>query len=87
MPDSERALLNVDEMLYAAGYDEEETAKMTVRQMLKLKGLSMKTLSALAETVERAYSNRFILPKVSFETRAELFKGRKLLFRMRRSEA
>ena len=49
----------VDKMLSLAGYTEEMTARMTFRQMVELKYISMDFLLQLADTVWLAYISRY----------------------------
>ncbi len=86
MSEGERNYLNTDEMLYHAGYNGEETARMTIRQMLRLKHISMSTLQALSDTVWLAYVSRYQLPKEKFSDRLELLKRKNLLFCDRKKE-
>lgn len=83
---SERNYLNVDEMLYEAGYNGEETARMTVRQMLNLTHITMETLEALADIVRLAYISRYREPEKNYENRMDLLKGKRSLFGNRRTE-
>lgn len=86
MSGAEHKYLNVDEMLYEAGFNGEETARMTIRQMLNLNHITMETLKALADTVRLAYISRYHEPEEKYESRIDLLKGKKLIFGNRRME-
>lgn len=86
MSGTEHKYLNVDEMLYEAGFNGEETARMTIRQMLNLNHITMETLEALADTVRLAYISRYREPEEKYDSRIDLLKGKKLLFGNRRTE-
>ena len=86
MSEGERNYLNIDEMLYQAGYNGEETARMTIRQMLKLKHISMSTLQALSDTVWLSYVSRYHIPKEKYSDRAELLKNKQKIFSIRKQD-
>ena len=85
MSGAERKYVNVEEMLFEAGYNGEETARMTIRQMLNLNHITMETLEALADTIRLAYVSRYREPEEKYENRMALLKGTKLLFGNRRT--
>lgn len=86
MSGAERKYINVEEMLFEAGYNSEETSRMTIRQMLNLNHITIETLEALADTVRLAYISRYREPEEKYENRMALLKGQKLLFGNRRTE-